>query len=237
MYSIYRSSNNVQLAGLSFDSEGLRKALANEFFEGLLDDDLFEYIVQNLSESSIISIDEDPFAGIYYEVTQRFDELYGNRSNDEGVPLGKTHKYGPEWMEKAVRKIFSDQLESKKEKDANEQEVGGIPSVSDNDFWEPLPLERESDGYTDAVSKVEEAYSAILGNNGYAESDPDERNRIVWSIKVGLDQIKDGLPSKNQVREMLIKPLAYIGEKFAGASTGELAKAAVKALWAWITSS
>lgn len=111
-----------------------------------------------------------------------------------------------------------------------------ISDSGNEDIWEPLPLERESEAYKEAVGKVEEATTAIAGNNGYAETEPEERERVVWSLQAGLAQIKEGLPSRSQVREMLIKPLRYIGTKFAGASIGELAKAAAKALWTWISS-
>ena len=81
---------------------------------------------------------------------------------------------------------------------------------------------------------TEAALSEISGNNGYAESESEERDRIVWSVGEGLNQIKEGLPDREQVKAMLVKPLRFISEKFAGASMGEIAKAAVKALMTWL---
>lgn len=101
--------------------------------------------------------------------------------------------------------------------------------------WEPLPLERSGSGYEDAVAKTEAAYAEILGNNGYADSEPEEREYVAWTLSEGIKHIKDGLPNRDQVVSMLIRPLSYLGEKFAGASIGEAAKVAAKALWTWIT--
>lgn len=113
-----------------------------------------------------------------------------------------------------------------------DEEVTQSPE-NKNDDWEPLPLDREGDAYEEAIELTETAFSEISGNNGYSESEPDERDRIVWSLQQGLVLIKEGLPSRGQVQEMLIKPLKYISEKFAGASMGEAAKLAFKALWTW----
>lgn len=110
----------------------------------------------------------------------------------------------------------------------------GVSENEQSDDWEPLPLERAGPEYDNAVDMTETALSEISGNNGYAESESEERDRIVWSIGEGLKQIKDGLPSRNQVISMLVKPLKYISDKFAGASMGEIAKAAIKALMTWL---
>lgn len=102
--------------------------------------------------------------------------------------------------------------------------------------WEPLPLERSGEKYEAAATSVETALEEIEGNNGYASTEPEERNQIIWSIKNGLSQIRDGLPNREQVTTMLLKPLRYIARKFADASMGEAAKAAVSKLLIWLLS-
>jgi hypothetical protein len=102
------------------------------------------------------------------------------------------------------------------------------------DEWEPLPLERSGEEYEAVVNSVESALKEIESNNGYAAEEPEERNQIVWSLTNGLNQIKDGLPNREQVITMLLKPLRYISRKFADASMGEVAKLAIKALMSWI---
>ena len=106
--------------------------------------------------------------------------------------------------------------------------------IEPEDRWQPLPLERSGSKYENAVASTEAALKEIEGNNGYAESAPEERDRIVWSISEGLKHIKEGFPSRDQVISMLLKPLRYIAEKFSAASMGEAAKAAVKALLSWL---
>ena len=106
--------------------------------------------------------------------------------------------------------------------------------VIDEDTWEPLALELTGSQYENAVSESEQALEEIRSHNGYSETEPNERDRIVWSLTEGLKHIKEGFPSRDQIQSMLVKPFSYIAEKFAGASLGEAAKAAVKALLEWI---
>lgn len=110
------------------------------------------------------------------------------------------------------------------------------PAIDGDQEWEPLPLEKSGPAYKQAMDTTETAFNEIKGSNGYAESDPQERETIVWSLSEGLKQIKNGLPTRDQVVSMLVKPFQYISEKFAGAAMGEAAKTAVKALINWITS-
>ena len=110
----------------------------------------------------------------------------------------------------------------------------GTGNSTTQQTWSSLPLEREGKVYDAAVSKAEAALDEIRSNNGFSEAKPEERDQIVWSLTEGLKQIKEGLPSRDQVQSMLVKPFSYIAEKFAGAALGEAAKAAAKALLEWI---
>ena len=97
-----------------------------------------------------------------------------------------------------------------------------------------MPLERSGELFEQAVDSTEKALAEIKGNNGYAGSEPEERERIVWSLSEAVRQMREGMPSRDQILVMAVKPLKYIAEKFAGASMGEVAKAAIKAIWAWL---
>lgn len=114
--------------------------------------------------------------------------------------------------------------------DENEESENLISS----DFWAPLPIELSGKQYDHAIEASEAAYTEIKGSNGYAESEPQERDTVVWSLGEGLKQVKEGMPTRDQVISMLVKPFKYISEKFAGAAMGEVAKAAVKALLDWL---
>jgi hypothetical protein len=105
----------------------------------------------------------------------------------------------------------------------------------ESDKWEPLPLDRQSTEFTKAVEATDIALKEIEGSNGYAGTSPDERNSVVETIKSNLKNLKEGLISKGQIIEGLIKPLTFVASKFAEASIGELAKRAANFLWHLIT--
>jgi hypothetical protein len=105
------------------------------------------------------------------------------------------------------------------------------------DAWTPLPIERESTEFKKAVEAAEEALTAIESSNGYAASDPQQRNSIIETLKSNLKNLKDGLISKGQIVEGLIKPFRSVAVMFAEASVGELAKRAANFLWTLIVGS
>ncbi|MEA2975863.1 MAG: hypothetical protein QOF19_1383 [Alphaproteobacteria bacterium] len=99
------------------------------------------------------------------------------------------------------------------------------------DSWEPLPLDRQSTEFAKAVEATDAALKEIETSNGYADSNPIERDSIVEVVRAHLGLLRTGLLSKGQIIEGLIRPLKYIGAKFAEASIGELANRAAKFLW------
>ncbi|HEV2957545.1 MAG TPA: hypothetical protein VGX95_15625 [Xanthobacteraceae bacterium] len=115
------------------------------------------------------------------------------------------------------------------------QTVKPVAKAVDSEKWEPLPLDRQSTEFAKAVEATDIALKEIEGSNGYAAASPEERNSIVETIKANLKTLKDGLISKGQIIEGLIKPLMFIAKKFADASIGELSKRAANFLWTLIT--
>ena len=71
-------------------------------------------------------------------------------------------------------------------------ELTGSDSIEkiSSEKWEPLPLERSGPEYDAAIEISEKALKEISGNNGYAESAPEERDRIVWSVSEGIKNIR-----------------------------------------------
>ncbi len=135
------------------------------------------------------------------------------------------------WLIPAILKI---NLQLEKER-ANNADTDTTASESlDTDTWSPLPIERHDGNYISAVDAAEKAMKAIEQNNGYAASEPEERNGIVATIKGTLEAIKTGAPSRRAVVEGLLKPLKYIAKKFADSTMGELAKDAVGWLVKWL---
>ena len=120
----------------------------------------------------------------------------------------------------------------------SEQPVPTNPQVVESSqiAWEPLPINRESPTFREAENAVENAISEIEGNNGYAETEPEERNHIVASLKDGFKQFREGLPSRDQLVAYLLSPLRFIAKKFADAAMGISAKEAVEKLLTWLGS-
>jgi hypothetical protein len=77
----------------------------------------------------------------------------------------------------------------------NSHAVGSPSTVDKNDGsttdneWEPLPIDRETPEYEEAVEATEEAAQVVEQDNGYPANEPEERNQIVDSLKVGLQWI------------------------------------------------
>ena len=114
--------------------------------------------------------------------------------------------------------------------DVNDAAKAGIQE----DRWEPLKIDRDAPEFQEAAKALEEAVSTVESDNGYAASQPDERDEIVWSLKEGLVAINDKLPSYAQVRAMIIAPLRFLMKKFAETTIGEIAKTALGKILTWL---
>lgn len=107
-------------------------------------------------------------------------------------------------------------------------------SEYDDDEWQPIKIERDTETYKEAVDASEAAVREIEASNGYAATNLEERNAIVASVKGTLDAIKNGAPSKQSIRYGLLSPLKFIARKFAETTIGEIAKLALVKLAAWL---
>ena len=120
-----------------------------------------------------------------------------------------------------------------------EHMLGGERAVAqqeeEEDTWEPLPIDRDDPRYRDAISAAEEAIEVIQGNNGYAQTEPAERNAIVETIKGNVKALKEGSPSLATIKAGLITPLRYLAKKFADAVIGVASKVAVEKLLVWLS--
>lgn len=97
----------------------------------------------------------------------------------------------------------------------------------ENDTWQPLPIEREDPLFQTGFKALEEALKTIEADNGYAATEPEERNAILASAKGTVEALKDGNPSKETVSATLITPFKYLAKKFGDGIIG----AAAKTIW------
>lgn len=107
-------------------------------------------------------------------------------------------------------------------------------SFDSEDTWKPLAIDRSTSSYKEAVEAAEEALTIVEGNNGYAQTEPDERNAIVESIKGTIKSIKEGTPSLASIKSSLVAPLIFLSTKFSDAAIGVAAKHAMEKLFSWI---
>ncbi len=229
--------------GGNFSHEDVMRQLFNSPLLDLLNADDVSQLLGLMIEKDLIVEHPDLFAGSFYEVKEGYLAQYDDERDRKKTVLWHCHNFGDEWAQKALAGIFSDadldeEPGTHEKFDSNDASSKWDDAVWDEsaspDQWEPLPLERSGPDYEAALEMTEAAYAEISGNNGYAESEPEERERIVWSLSEAVRQMREGMPSRDQILVMAVKPLKYIAEKFSGASMGEAAKAAVKAIWAWL---
>lgn len=116
-----------------------------------------------------------------------------------------------------------------------EKEMSEHAVLADDGAWSPLKIDRSTSEYEEAINYSEAALREVESSNGYADSEPDERNAIVSTIKGTIDAIKSGSPSKKSIVHSLLKPLQYLAVKFRDASIGEIAKVAAVKLVAWLS--
>jgi hypothetical protein len=153
---------------------------------------------------------------------------------------------GEPWLKSAltniVRTISSkDVLEYQAQQDEESKDDQPVSpraaaEPDETDMWAPLPIDRQSPLYEEALSASESALQTIEGNNGYATAEPDERNGIVLVMRGTIEAIKTGAPSKAAVLHGLLVPLRFIAKKFAESAMGEVAKIGVAKVIEWLIS-
>ena len=101
-------------------------------------------------------------------------------------------------------------------------------------FSERLTADQERSMAREIRLAEEEALETIQSDNGYAATEPEERNSIVWTIGAGVNALKEGLITKDQAQTLLLKPFKYLAKKFPDAIIGVSAKDAATAIWDWL---
>jgi hypothetical protein len=114
--------------------------------------------------------------GGYSSITEDGILLIRNYLEDRDSFIFKYFSLGDDWL------LNSHAVGSPSTVDKNDG------STTDNE-WEPLPIDRETPEYEEAVEATEEAAQVVEQDNGYPANEPEERNQIVDSLKVGLQWI------------------------------------------------
>ena len=195
-------------------------------------DEVSKNILYELVDCNLIQAHRDEFADTFYEILPILDDLYEKRLADPATPLFKSNKFGGSWLTSALKKIFDDNKENNKSSDSGETQSDAL--TEEDNIWEPLPIQRAQPEFNVALKQCEEALETIQSDNGYAATEPEERNSIVWTIGAGVNALKEGLITKDQAQTLLLKPFEYLAKKFPDAIIGVSAKDAATAIWDWL---
>jgi hypothetical protein len=103
--------------------------------------------------------------------------------------------------------------------------------------WEPIPLERDDDKQTVAMSALDKVVDELRGDNGYAATNPEEKAYVQDKLLAVTKRLKEASQiSWMYLSEFAFKPLAIIIKRFGGAALGVAAAAANEALASWLKS-
>ena len=95
------------------------------------------------------------------------------------------------------------------------------------DKWEPLPLERTEQSASIA-NKLEELADGLKEDNGYAATEPDERNFIITALQSGAKALREQtIIYRMQFDAFIWEPLGQVASRF-GRNTKGIAAAALK---------
>jgi hypothetical protein len=199
---------------------------------------LFEIALLELRRRHLIEAIDDRFADLFILAGPSIVERITAEPELWEIQR-KYGKGGTSWLRSALRGIASSIHPTVAQAyllELKGREPAQPVTKATSDDWEPLPIDRTSVGYKEAVEASEAALHEIEASNGYAATEPEERNGIVETIKGNIAALKSGFPSKRSIVEGLLHPFQFISKKFAEASIGEAAKIAVVKLIAWLFS-
>ncbi len=96
----------------------------------------------------------------------------------------------------------------------------------DLDRWQPLPIDRNSDIFAATVDDIEKLETAVRGDNGYANTFPEERQVVLENIKNGLSILKSGIPTRASMKLFFKSTFDRISDRFQKNAIEDLAKTA-----------
>lgn len=224
IYEVARPDRNE---GETFSYFQVERMLMENGFGDVLDYADLSEIIELLQESGTITADVDQFAGTFFQITNDDLDEYNVRRDDRDTPLSKIGTYGSQWRLSALRSIFAE------EEVANEDysnEYGGDPLAPEQDEWNPLPIDRDSPEFVDALEASEEAEKIIREDNGFAATHPEIRDSIVWMVGGAVNRLREGTITIGQVKSMLVSPFRKVSSLFAEGLLKEACERAIDKL-------
>ena len=103
----------------------------------------------------------------------------------------------------------------------DDEEADSSSTAEIEDAWEPLPLDRQNPALAQAIEKIDELVEAIAQDNGYAVTEPDERNYILTALRNGVQALKiQTVIYRMQFKAFIWEPIERIATRFAQHAIG-----------------
>lgn len=96
--------------------------------------------------------------------------------------------------------------------------------------WEPLPLKFDEDRLNEAEVAVAEVVAEVRENNGYAATEPVERDTVLATLETGQTALGARKFTRATIVATLERTLAYLAKKFTDSAIGLAAKKALEAV-------
>ncbi len=115
--------------------------------------------------------------------------------------------------------------------DLPDREPNESPNGDVGDEWEPIPVDLSNDLQKKAVEDLETAASSIEADNGYAATQPAERNAVVRALRAGIATLRE--EAEIQIiyfKAFIWEPLEKAGKKFGESIVGLAIQAAKESI-------
>jgi hypothetical protein len=108
---------------------------------------------------------------------------------------------------------------------------------SNEDLWEPIPLDRSDEQQRKAVEALDRIFEELRGDNGYASTNPEEKAFVQDKLSAVSKRLRDDVHiSWMYLADFAFKPLGIVIKRFGSAAVGVAATAAREALISWLKS-
>lgn len=162
----------------------------------------------------------------YVELAE-FGEIFETVVEQNGLSEIWEHlkTLGLDWLTESLNNLHDEVF--------NNEAEPGDDDLEDLD-WAPIPLEYGTNEASAAISAVEKALEAIAQDNGYAATNPAERNSIVLVLKDAVANLKMGMElTYFYAKRSIVVPLVRAAKRFGNSVVGHIIKGALEAIKEW----
>jgi hypothetical protein len=157
--------------------------------------------------------EDDLVAGRYFgprPVSQAYSVFETVYSSDPEIQrlYSRFNKLGHTWLAAAIRKIAEDT--SFDFDDGTNDDRPEIAPKVESDSWEPLPIDRKSPQFSEALESIDKLIAEVRENNGLAVEFADKKDGLLSTLKAGYEALKTGIITSTTVEVLILKPTRWI---------------------------